>query len=454
MLAARDPRYRRVIMIDRLAVLVAATCLLVCTPPVAIGAATANGAFQTTPNAGGGAILTGTLGTSSLPAATAALLRRVHVELGSRPAVVQTAQNRHDHSVALLFTATHGGTPYTGIAIVTASPGAQAAGAALYDASSRFSTTVGPMLQKLRQITGAAGPSPAPVHLAPPEPLIPHAFADGTGSISTPVDWNVIVAGGGSAQAAAPGGAAQVSYNMHFGGLDPANPQAQMFLRTASPLARQNFHGAILPYTSDPVRAWTAMYEALGRQHGLDPEIHVDRSSPAGSGANFSGTLGSGPKKVHFIAYAFVLPPNPMGMWQLSDSHMFVTESQFARRAATANAVLGSVRINFGAVAAQDDAIRQTFQKQFEAEIANDRAEDKAREGETQEALATDRLAQEGMHKEAVAMENYSLDRAVVVNVTTGRHETVDSDFADTLVAGNANYQKVSASGLLRGVDY
>lgn len=131
-----------------------------------------------------------------------------------------------------------------------------------------------------------------------------------------------------------------------------------------------------------------------------------------------------------------------------------MTEANLARQAETANAVLDSVRINFGAVAAQQNAIRQMFQKQFDSEIANDKAQDAARSARTDEALASDRAAQEGMHKEAVAMENYSLDRAVVVNATTGLHSTVDSGFADTLVHDNPNYQKVPAASLLRGVDY
>jgi hypothetical protein len=432
----------------------AGSCLGSIAFPRAVSGAT-DDAFRISANPGGGAILTGTLGRSSLPAATAALLRRVHTELGTRPAVVQSVRDARDHSLALLFTAAHGGTPYTGIAIVSAAPGAQVAGAALYDATARFHTTVGPMMQRLEAMTGVAQGTGVPVHLAPPKPLIAHPFSDGTGSIGAPADWTVAVAAGGSALASAPGGAAAVSYNMHFGGLDPSNPQAQTFLRTASPLARRNFHGAVLPYTADPVAAWTAMYAALGRQRGMQTDIHIDHSSPAGSGAaNFTGTLGSGPKRIHFIAYAFVLPPNPMGMWQLSDSHLFVTESQLAQEAATANAVLDSVRIDFGAVAQQQSAIRHMFQEQFEAEIANDRAQDAARRERTDAALASDRAAQEGMHKQAVAMENYSLDRAVVVNTATGRHDTVDSDFADTLVQGNPNYQKVPASGLLRGVDY
>jgi len=442
-------------MIVLLVVLLAGCCLWGAMLPRAAFAAS-GGTFQVTANPGGGTIVTGTLGRASLADATAALMRRVHTQLGTRPTVVQTAQNTHDHSVALLFTAARSGASFTGIALVTASPGAQAAGAALYDTTARFHTTVDPMLQRLRGMTTPATASAPSIKLAPAEPLTTHAFPDGTGSIGVPSDWSLNVAGGGSAQASGPSGSAQVSYNMHFMGLDPSNPRAQMFMRSASPLARQNFHGIVLPYTSDPVAAWKAMYEGLARQHGLaQPQIQITSSTPAGaSAANMSGTLGTGSKAIHFIAYVFVLPPDPTGLWQLSDSHMFVTQANIGREAQTANAVLNSVRINFGAVAAQQSAIRQMFQQRFEADIANDRAQDAARQARTDEALASDRAAQEGMHKQAVAMENYSLDRAVVVNASTGQHSTLDSNFADTLVRDNPNYQKVPAANLLRGVDY
>lgn len=416
-----------------------------------------NGAFQITASPEGGTILTGTLGSSSLPAATAALMRRVHAELGAKPAIVQVALDAHDRSLALLFTATRGGTGYTGVAIVTANAGAQAAGAALYDTTARFHSTVGPMMHRLKGMTVRApsSASNAPIRFAPAEPLSPHAFADGTGSISVPADWSVKVAGGGSALALGPAGGAQVSYNMDFTGIDPSNQRAQMFLRMQTPLQRQNLHGAVLPYTGDPVGSWKAMYAALAAQRGLPPpQIHVTSSSGSGPSADIAGTLGSGANTIHFIAHVLVMPPNPNGLWSISDSHVFVKDAQLARQGATAKAVLESVRINFGAVAAQEDAIRQSFQRAFDAQIASDRAQDAARHERTDEALASDRAAQEGMHKQAVAMENYSLDRAVVVNTATGVHSTVDSGFAGTLVRDNPNYQQVPAADLLRGVNY
>jgi hypothetical protein len=427
---------------------------ILCGASLRSASAATGSAFVSTANPGGGSILTGTLGNATLSAATAALLRQVHTKLGSRPTVVQVAQNARDHSVALLFTATRNGTPYTGVAIVTAAPGAQAGGAVLYDTAARFSATVGPMMRRLQGMTEPASAAAAPIRTAPAEPLITRPFSDGTGSIGIPADWKLGVAGGGSASANGPTGD-QVSYNMHFSAFDPSNPRAEMYLRTETPLARQNLKACVLSYISDPAKAWVAMYAEIAKeQHVTIPAMHVTSTSTSGATSTIIGTAGSGSKMLHFLAYVFVLPPNPNGLWSISDSHVFVGDAQFAQQVATATAVLNSVRINFGAVNAQAASIRQMYQKQFESQIANDRAQDAARAEGTDEALANDRAAQEGMHQQAVSMENYSLDRAVVVNTTTGAHSTVGSNFADTLVQGNPNYQKVPAAGLLRGVDY
>jgi hypothetical protein len=442
---------------SRVAAAVLAAAFVVATSPSGFLPRTAlaatDGSFQSSPNPGSGTIVTGTLGQSSLTAATAALLRRVHADLGTRPTVVQVARNARDHSLALLFTATHNGTPYTGVGIVTAAPNALASGAALFDTTARFQTTVGPMMHRLGQITTPTSPRTARQMLAPAEQLITHPFADGTGSIGIPADWTLHAGGGGSAAATGPGGA-QVSYNMHYGAFDPSNPHAQMYLRTETPVARQNMHAVVLPYTSDPSRAWVAMYAALAKQLGFEPNIQVKSTTSSGATSTITGTLGSGSKELSFLAYVFVLPPNPNGLWQLSDSHVFVKTSEFKSQGATGMAILNSIHIDQGAVAAQQQAIRNMFQKTFEGEIANDRAQDAARQQGTDEALASDRAAQEGMHRQAVSMENYSLDRAVVVNTTTGAHSTIDSGFADDLVQANSNYQKVPARNLLRGVDY
>jgi hypothetical protein len=290
--------------------------------------------------------------------------------------------------------------------------------------------------------------------MAPAEPLAEHRFADGTGSIAVPDDWQLRVAAGGSALAVGPAGEI-VGYNLVTGALDPSYASGQNYLHVLSPQLRESFMNrtAILAYSGDPVKTWTTITDQLAKQRGRRPSnFTVEKSTATGSGtAEISGTGDGG---VTYVAYVQVAPPNGMGQWNMFDTFVLVPKARVAKEGRTAAAILQSVRINTGAFAAQGAAIRGMFQQQFDAMIAHGEQENAARQDETNNALATDRATQEGMHKQAVSWENYSLDRAVVVNTTTGAHSTVDSDFADWLVHGSTDYEKVPANGLLRGVDY
>jgi hypothetical protein len=417
--------------------------------------AAASDAFKRTDIPNGGTIVAGTLGQASLGDATATLLREVHADLGARPNVVQVAQNARDHSIALLFTADRDGTPYTGMAMVTpAASGTQAGGAAVYDLTSRFQKTVSSLMKKLNAMTTPskpAAPAAAAVAMAPAEPLVTHSFSDGTGSIAIPADWTLGPNGGAGAIVTDFATKSQVSYNMHLGALDLSNPRARSVLATA---AGQAMHLAQVPYTSDPVQAWVAVYTAKGKAAGYSTEIHVSYSSKSGGTSTFSGTIGRGANMIDFMASAFVLPPDIYGQWTVSDTHIFLNPANVPRLGNTAKAVLDSVKIDFAKNAEVQNGVRQIFAQKFASQMKIAHEETGAMVQRGNEAMASDAAAQEGMHKQAVAMENYSLDRAVVVNTNTGAHSTVDSGFADDLAHNNPNYQKVPANQLLRGVDY
>lgn len=407
---------------------------------------------STHPGTGGGVILTQGFDNSSVAEATATLLRRVHSKVGARPTIVQVVRNARDHSLALLFTVNHAGTPYTGMVVVTSASDSHADGTALYDTASRFPSTVGPMMHDITSMTLASNAKPpGSMHRAAAEPLVDHPFGDGTGSIAMPADWQLRGAGGASASAIAPDHQTNVLYNRHFYALDYSNPRSAGVLNT---YAGKALNPVPLAYTTDPVKAWVGIYAGLAKRGGFTPDVHVLQQSSSGGVSTFSGTLGTGPKQLVFSANAFVLPPDIYGLWQVSDSHVMMRPSDVAREGATAVAVLNSVRVNSGALAAQGDAIRHVFAQQFATQIAGQKEQNAVTRRGTDLALARDREAQEGMHRQAVSMENYSLDRAVVVDTRTGEHNTIDSGFADDLVHYNGNYQKVPAQNLLRGIDY
>lgn len=415
--------------------------------------------FARVTNKGGGTIVAGTLGNATLQEATATLLRRVHDEFGKRPTIVQAARNASAHSATLLFTEDRGGTSYTGMAIVTADPGAQAGGAALFDISTRFGKTVGPLMRRLNAMTapGATATATASSHAAPALPLVTHQFSDGTGSIGVPAGWTLRGGDGGSATVVGPGGVL-VWYNIVIPAADPTNPRTQMLMRYQGPAQRQAFltRNAMLPYSGDAVKTWDSIYAQLAKQSGKrGPTFAISGSSQNGNVTNINGTytygLGAGGR---FSAFVFLTPPDLNGLWGMHNMSVWVPVPLLAKDAATAQAVLASVRINFDAVGAQSDAIRSAFHQKFETQLGIARAQTAANTARVDEAMANDQIAQENMHKQAVSMENYSLDRAVVVDTRNGEHATIDSGFADTLVRGNPSYQKVATHDLLRGVDY
>ena len=155
-----------------------------------------------------------------------------------------------------------------------------------------------------------------------------------------------------------------------------------------------------------------------------------------------------------FSAFVFLIPPDPNGLWGMHNMSVWVPMSLIGKDAATAQA---------RSLEREDQLRRRGNTERNDPRNVSPEVRDRSRElgGGNQartervdEAMAQDRIAQEGMHKQAVAMENYSLDRAVIVDTRTGDHATVGSDFADTLARDNPNFQKVPTQDLLRGVDY
>ncbi len=423
--------------------------------PAQSAPASPQGNYQSTDNPGGGHIITGSLGQQPSPqAAMGELLRRIHSEFGDRPNVTQVANDPTDNSVALFFTANRNGQPFMGMALANAAPGAQASGVVLYDSTQQFGSTFRPMLQQLQAMTNPqAGGGGAP---APAEPLVHHEFGDGTGSIDIPADWRLMNGGGGSAAATGPGGEI-VSYNMVVGAMDPNNQVGQNYLRNLPPQYRQLElqRTALVPYTGNPVQAWTTVVDQLSRQKGgHGPSINVQNwQNMSGSGINLAEVTGqasalggtSGNQIGTYLAYVQVTPPNGMGQWSMYATWIFVPNSEFMQMGNTAAAVLESVRINFGAVAAQSAAIRNMFQQKFDNMMQNARQFDVNQREKTDEFLANDAIRQDEMHKQAVGWENFALDRTAVVNTATGEHGLVDNQFANALLRDDFELPRDSA---------
>lgn len=425
--------------------------------------------FQTYRNPGGGEMITAVLGRQpSLKSASAAMLRRIHSEFGTRPAVVQTARNPDGRSAALVFTDVRNGQRYVGISLVNVSPNEPASGAALYDTAQRFPSTVRPMLHRLDSITNAQAAGPMRrTPIAPAEPLEHHVFTDGTGSMDLPADWKLTNGGGGSASAVGPTGEI-VTYNLALTAMDTSNQTGANYLRglPAGYRAQLSRRTAFLPYTGDPVQAWTTAFEQLARQNGRPaPSFHVTKSTPIGTGGihlteivgsgTIPGIAGKSDDAVgSYVAFVQVTPPDPMGQWTMYSTFVYVPNDQLNRYGATAGAVMQSVRINFGVVNAESAAIRQAFQRSFDALLARSQQKMVDLRNQTNAFLANQADQQEGMHKWAVSMENFAGDRTTIVSTVTGFHNTVDSSVANMLVYPGSDFRTVPPSELLKGIDY
>jgi hypothetical protein len=427
--------------------------------PVAALAAT-SGSFTSLSSPGGGEIVSGSLGKqSSLQAAEGVMLSHIHAMFGTRPTLVQGAQNPSEHLLVLLFKETRDGHPYTGMSLITAAPGASANGVALYDLSSRFPKTVQPMLKLFQTSTAPVAATRQSARLDPAEPLIQRQFPDGTGSMGVPADWTLKFGAGGSGLAVGPSGEI-AAFNSNQNAMDPTYGIGLSFVGpAANPTVRTLTmkRTLMLPFISDPVKAWTTTFDQMAKQSGhIGPHFVATSVTRTGSDtATIVGT-GSGNNRVpiNYVAYVQVTGVNRIGQWGINYSYIIVPTSEVVKHSATAAAVLDSARINVQAFAAQGQAIRNAAARQFNAEIALDKMQDAARQQRTNNAIAQDQSTQEGMQRQAAAMENYSLDRAVVVNASTGAHSTVSSNFASTLVQGNSHFQIVPPSQLVRGVDF
>ena len=429
--------------------------------------AAAPAGFTSFSNPGGGTIIAGTLGNASLASATATVLRRIHSQFGARPTIVQMGQNPDGHTLAIVFTASKGGTSYTGLSLITAGSGTQTGGAILYDTSARFGSTVHSMLQRLGSMTTAQATGGGGGAMVPAERLIPHPFSDGTGSIGVPADWKVSNASGGSASAEGPTGEI-VSYNLVVGATDPSNSAAQRYYNGLPAGYRQTAlrQTLLLPYSSDPVRAWTTAFAALAKRNGRPaPAFTVQSVQNMSSGsvrlAEITGT-GTIPgiagksddEPGNYVAFAQVTPPNGMGQWMMYFTFMYVPTQRLAAQGRTAAAVFESVRINFAAVNAQTAAIRNMFQQKFNQMMASSVAFNARLRASTDHFLANQAATEEEMHKQAVGMTNFAAGRSTVVDTNTGQHISVGAPGGGPLVYPGSVFQVVPPSQLLRGVDY
>jgi hypothetical protein len=292
------------------------------------------------------------------------------------------------------------------------------------------------------------------------EPLVAHPFPDNTGSIGLPSDWTLKASGGGSAYAQGPS-QELVNYQQPQLAADPTYGMGKMLATGTGFYANPVRHSqgmtsiALIPYTGDPVQAWTKGFDQMSMQttgkHGTN--FIVDSARKIGAQSDFiagHATISSGPLAgpVTYFAYVTVLPKDNQGNYMIVRSYCIVPKKAVATQGATAAAVFNSVRINEGQINANLRAFDAMMQKQFESSIARDQEQDAERESETQSSIANANASADALQVQGAAMVNFASDRTLIADPVTGAHEAVANS------ALPPNYQAIPLQGYIKGVDY
>jgi hypothetical protein len=342
-----------------------------------------------------------------------------------------------------------------GLAIVYAPKSGTAGGAVLMDDADRFPTTVNAMFARLKQELGAPAsssgaqsssggpgtPAPGAASAAPPQPLQPSVFPDGTGVIRLPAGWQVQPAHMGDVSASGPNGE-KLRFGWTISVIDPTNPQSRTLMGNSRGAAPGNF--VAIPYSDDPASAFKAALTQLSqkaRKQAPDIDVSNVQEIPLQGGKNefLYGDIDvhDGQGKQYLVAQMISAPPQQMGAWQITLFVVYGPQQAMGQEAGTIAAIFPNYSRNSRQVAAMANAqiqqgIAQT--NQFVNTVA-------------QYTDSSDRLT--------AGMSNMLRDQTVVVDTQTGGHATTSDDLAGALINANpGRFQSVSPSGYIPGIDY
>ncbi len=226
-----------------------------------------------------GKIVYGTLpGATTQPAAMAALLRMVHNNCGDKPQVGRVFQFAGTNSVGVFFTVMDhpdGNIPLAGMVIAAATGPNQVQAAMIYDATTRFGTTVNPMLQQLNAIwhPGAAPGSPTGAAAASysgssggqgsaqAAPLKKITLADNSAIVGVPAGWQIVSGSGGTVSLTGPHGEYS-NLDLAVTALDTSNRMVQQLIRSG---AENAYRGKWIFYPAnvDLTKAFPDIYQQM-----------------------------------------------------------------------------------------------------------------------------------------------------------------------------------------------
>jgi predicted GNAT family acetyltransferase len=436
-------------------------------------------------NPGGGQYAFGAMTSQSNKAdALIYMLHQIHGKFGDKPQVGKLFQSRDGSSLSVFFTLVAknmGGSPVTGLLIITQHGNATPQMGILYDDSRRFVNTEPAMLKAVSAAWQGAG-SPAggeasksqqvQASAAPEskeERLYPATGGDRSAVINLPQNWRIISVAGGSIAAEGTHGE-MVSLQSAFQQIiDPRNPQAKSLMYGGMASRGPKVVCALGP---DLFEDYVCVVNQVRRNNGK-PEATYNLTS---------STPQAGPGQIRPLVVLFTVDlhdgvglRNGSGRldllgstgatWALSFSMSNIPQKYAGSEAATLKAVVASYRRNEGVISAENAAVMERIRQQGVANEQQSKAINENREANKQSfdnhmQTLRQNAAENDEHMgnidwQSKITQDYILDRSVVKDVEDDDRATVGNRFADSLVKLNPNrFEIVQNQDLIRGRDY
>jgi hypothetical protein len=398
------------------------------------------------------------------------VLQYVAARFGASPMVSHVLKSKDGNSLAVTFTVkatTETPGDVTGLALVAVTASGPGKGAVLSDQSARFGTTVGDMLQQMRQVApgasattamaspAATGPSaasttttknttPAPTDAAPAGaskaaaspigPLHATAFPDGTGTVGLPDGWKITGAHAGEviAQGPAP---AQLHFDYQVPAYDPGRITASSRIQIV-----KGSHA--IPYDADIASKMNLVTTQNAQsQHKPPPTVKLLATRQvAADNYLLVDDVTPSDGSVPFRAWTqiFVSPLSPAGTYSLTLYQVLLPQN------------LSNDQGN-AAVKALFDSYKADVQRAM-SEIAGANAQNQAI---TNSYIASSQRAADASQRSFAADDYALLGNTVVRDRDFSEHGLVSDNLADALTQADPNrFQEVPPSQYIKGVDY
>ena len=435
-------------------------------------------------NPGGGQYAFGAMTSQSNKAdALIYMLHQVHAKFGDKPLVGKLFQSRDGSSLATFFTLVArnmGGSPVTGLLIITQHGNGVPQMGILYDDSRRFIDTEPAMLKAVSAAwqgagSPAGGGSSTPQAQAPAAPessaeqLYPATGGDRSAVISLPPNWRITSVAGGSISAEGTHGEMLSLQSAFQQIIDPRNPQAQSLMYGG--MAGRG-PKVVCPLNPNLFEDYVCVVNQVRRNNGKPPATYN----------LVSATPQPGPGQIRPLVVLFTVDLHdgmglrngsgrldPLGSagatWALAFSMSNIPQKYADSEAATLKAVVASYRRNESVISAENAAVMERIrqqgianEQQAKAINANREANKQSFDNHMQSLRQNDAANDQHMANidwQSKITQDYILDRSVVKDVDSDDRATVGNRFADSLVKSNPNrFEIVQNQDLIQGRDY